>query len=950
MSTTRTIANSRLVDWEKLDNAPSDINAELALKVDKITWKWLSTEDYTTAEQSKVAIAEITTNKWVINWYAWLDSAWKVPAAQLPSYVDDVLEFDTLWDFPVTWETGKIYVALDTNKTYRWTGSAYVEIVGSIWVWRGEYVWATSYILDDRVSYLWSSYICISPTTWNLPTNVTYWDVLAEKWDDATADAWTTTTWDAWTNASVTNSWTTSNAVFDFIIPKWDKWEDSVVPWPAAPEVEYEFSIDWITLWHITWVVWDLYQRISTDWGATFWDAIKFVWADGTWSWDFLADGTIPMTGDLDLWNNDLINVGNIPITDAQDYYINNTVEDALVELWETKWTNWVDRTSFTTQWDLAFDEITRVMTVSVLWWETYFQFWAWWKKFTKTTTQSVTIPDVTWSYYTFFDDSWVLQYVLEASIWLAHFTKYALQWLVYWNKTQQYSLSGIWIEQHWVRMSWMTHISKHFTDWAKYSWWSDITWITWWSSTTFTNIESGTIWDEDIKHDVALQTTMPYIYRLWTLWEWTKVTPDNTLAHIVSWDTYASWNEFTGSTWQLTEWTPSTDFLITFVAMTPQGYIKIIAQNAYSTRNNARDAIESELRNLNADWLPSPEFTFLYAMIVKRNWIVQTLDNWSDYLDFRFIRWVGWNSTASSNSASDIATDITNFNWILSSADTDVQKALETLDELNFPAETTTTMWTLINWADAKTTPVDTDLVPIRDVTGWLLEKVTWANIKATLKTYFDSVTSTLTNKTFDANWTWNSLSNVDVADLANWTDWELITWNAAWVADTVAVWTATHVLTSNWVWVAPTFQAASWWGWASEIFDVRMSWNYSFTTSTAKLVFDTETIDTGSNFNTTTYQYTAPSTWNYVINLNLRYVNNTAWDNIQFYIYKNWSDERNIINSTSSDTEGDVWVSTVIALAVNDTVDIRARNWTGARWIVTSGASGAHFSWYKL
>jgi hypothetical protein len=54
----------------------------------------------------------------------------KVPSSQLPSYVDDVLEFTNLSAFPTTGETGKIYVALDTNFTYRWSGSSYVQIGG----------------------------------------------------------------------------------------------------------------------------------------------------------------------------------------------------------------------------------------------------------------------------------------------------------------------------------------------------------------------------------------------------------------------------------------------------------------------------------------------------------------------------------------------------------------------------------------------------------------------------------------------------------------------------------------------------------------------------------------------------------------------------------------------------------------------------------------------------
>jgi hypothetical protein len=52
----------------------------------------------------------------------------KVPSSQLPSYVDDVIEATNLAALPVSGETGKIYVTLDSNKVYRWSGSAYVEI------------------------------------------------------------------------------------------------------------------------------------------------------------------------------------------------------------------------------------------------------------------------------------------------------------------------------------------------------------------------------------------------------------------------------------------------------------------------------------------------------------------------------------------------------------------------------------------------------------------------------------------------------------------------------------------------------------------------------------------------------------------------------------------------------------------------------------------------------
>ena len=74
----------------------------------------------------------ISTLKGANNGLAELDASGKVPSSQLPSYVDDILEYDDIARFPQTGETGKIYVAKDTNLTYRWSGSEYIEISASL--------------------------------------------------------------------------------------------------------------------------------------------------------------------------------------------------------------------------------------------------------------------------------------------------------------------------------------------------------------------------------------------------------------------------------------------------------------------------------------------------------------------------------------------------------------------------------------------------------------------------------------------------------------------------------------------------------------------------------------------------------------------------------------------------------------------------------------------------
>ena len=91
----------------------------------------LSAADWSTFNGKQAALGftpENSANKGAAGGYAPLDGSSKIASTYLPSYVDDVLEYADLASFPGTGETAKIYVALDTNKTYRWSGSAYVEI------------------------------------------------------------------------------------------------------------------------------------------------------------------------------------------------------------------------------------------------------------------------------------------------------------------------------------------------------------------------------------------------------------------------------------------------------------------------------------------------------------------------------------------------------------------------------------------------------------------------------------------------------------------------------------------------------------------------------------------------------------------------------------------------------------------------------------------------------
>ena len=120
-------------NYEDLANRPTSMPAS-----DVYAWAKAATKPSYTPDEVGAAPAEHSHNyiptaeKGAANGVAILDASGKVHSAQLPSYVDDVLEYNAQSSFPTAGESGKIYVDKTNNKTYRWGGSAYVEISASL--------------------------------------------------------------------------------------------------------------------------------------------------------------------------------------------------------------------------------------------------------------------------------------------------------------------------------------------------------------------------------------------------------------------------------------------------------------------------------------------------------------------------------------------------------------------------------------------------------------------------------------------------------------------------------------------------------------------------------------------------------------------------------------------------------------------------------------------------
>lgn len=108
------------------------INTALSSKVDSSTYSTKVSSLETSITSVNDALTAFKNTKGVASGIVPLNASSKIDSTYLPSYVDDVLEYTAKANFPSTGETGKIYVDTTTNLTYRWSGTAYVEISPSL--------------------------------------------------------------------------------------------------------------------------------------------------------------------------------------------------------------------------------------------------------------------------------------------------------------------------------------------------------------------------------------------------------------------------------------------------------------------------------------------------------------------------------------------------------------------------------------------------------------------------------------------------------------------------------------------------------------------------------------------------------------------------------------------------------------------------------------------------
>ena len=305
--------------------------------------------------------------------------------------------------------------------------------------------------------------------------------------------------------------------------------------------------------------------------------------------------------------------------------------------------TGFINRTDST----ISFDDSTRIFTIAPV--STFFSFYIKGQKFTKSTAQTVTIPDSSGSHYIYFNTSGVLVSTQVFDIAIIEQDAYVA--LIYWNTdTTPHSRSYFAEERHGITMDGTTHAYLHTVFGARYLSGLALGGFTIGngsldSHAQFTS-DSGSIRDEDILHVIGAQTQIPILFRQGQLWR--KKAADNFpiiysgTAGYTGANGRVPYNQYTGGAWQLTEVT-SNKFVLVHYFATNDVDSKVVGIQGIAEYNDvpaARNAASTEITTLSD--LPFTEFVPIGTVIFQTNNYANTIDarvvptNGANYMDFR--------------------------------------------------------------------------------------------------------------------------------------------------------------------------------------------------------------------------------------------------------------------------------------------------------------------------
>lgn len=643
---------------------------------DQVSYLWW----YYTAFQITTWNLPTDSNFWLV------DSAIPdIPANQLPVKTDPLVN----WDMVLLSKDSE-----DWDRVKQWAYELFIWPEGPEWMnWQWAYDNWTAYEIDDWVSYDWSSYICTQAWTWNLPTDIAFWDIFAQAWEwDMNKSVYDTN--DNWV---VDDSDVPANAISDKILL-------------SEQNTEIADSInEQLDYWFISWLdSWDYWSADTWLWTFTVlrWWTWRINWKLITWAWDVAWSKTIS----LNLWETVFVYIdANWDIQSSTGFVAEVIM---LFEVWRCA--TWVNIIPVKENHPYSFDS-----QVSSSWHRVF---------------------------------------------WVA-FTKDSI-WALVWERVTTWTWA-VWTDRE-IKAVWNWTFEDH------------------WLSTTVA--DSGWLW-------VSMRFPFVNVWWKWECaWSWTELLMEYNNAWVNT--TLVDWKYWVYKFYATKDNINSSDPVL----------MALMASESYNNQTAAETAITEDLawtpNNVNSptNELKTLELARLGYAIVLQNaswWYIISV---STNLE---VAW-SWNSSSVWWAASSTSVDTTNFTKNLSWTDTNVQIALETLDQLS---------WWLSDW-DSWTTYAQLDLV----IDSWDIYK---SKINSNLDNNPSVFTGTFPDLTINYTVKWILVTS--------WEDTSMNWW--AYSAD----WTVLMMLWITWDKVfqydlAIPFEPKSWvYSWNSiSTWAVNVSWIY--------------------------------------------------------------------------------------------------------------------------